>query len=596
MSFTIEFQPLGIRLVCSEPLTLLDATHQAGINLRSDCGGAGICGKCAVQIFPSLKENPLTETEITFLTDNQLAEGQRLACETIVDSNLKVMIPSGSVIKGQVLQVEGSQKLIHPDPLVIQKMVGLKEAALNDLASDFSRLQQAADNKPLSANLEVIRQIPALLRNNSWQLNLLIRENELFNVTDQLLPQLLGLAVDVGSTKLACYLMNLETGEVLATKGVPNPQIAYGEDIMARIAFGIKDIEGAGMLHSLLMQSINQAAAELCAQIGVSPSDIVDACLVGNTAMHHFFLDLPVASLAFSPFVPVVSDSLNPLSSEIGLDSMPGSRVFAPAVIAGFIGSDHIAFLVAEGFGKNDGVRLGIDIGTNTEIAMQKGGRIVSVSTASGPAFEGAHIRFGMRAAPGAIEHVSINTQGKVQIQVVGNQPPVGICGSGILDAVSEMRRLGMLNHRGRLNKSTPGLRLDGQGNSVFILSELEKPVTLSQNDIDQILLAKGAIRAGIDVLMDYLKVKPDEIEEVLIAGAFGSYMRPEHAIRIGMLPEIPLPRIRAVGNAAGAGARMMLASKSNRKKAEELASRVEYLELTVYPEFPLFYAHGIQA
>ena len=596
MSFTIEFQPMGIRLVCSEPLTLLDAARQAGISLRSECGGAGICGKCAVHIFQLPDKYPPTDIERTFFSEPQLAGGLRLACETVTENDLKVQIPSDSVTEGQVLQVEGSQISTHPDPLISQEMIRLNEPTLNDLESDFSRFIQTFKTHPLNASLDVIRRIPLILRRNDWQANLIIRENELLNVTAHPIPQLLGLAVDVGSTKLACYLMNLETGEVLAAKGVPNPQIAYGEDIMARLAYTLKDKDSPSTLHTLLMQSINQAAAELCTQIGGSPSEIVDACLVGNTAMHHFFLNLPIESLAFSPFVPAVSDALNPLSSEIDFDSMPGTRVYTPAVIAGFVGSDHLAFLLAEGFGEDTCVRLGIDIGTNTEIALQKDRVLVSVSTASGPAFEGAHIRFGMRAAPGAIEHVSIDQQGKVQIQVIGNQPPVGICGSGILDAVSELRRHGMLNPRGRLDKSAPGVHLDDSEKPIFILTESNKSITLSQNDIDQILLAKGAIRAGINVLMDYLEVKPGEIEEVLIAGAFGSYMHPENAMRIGLLPEIPLSRVRAVGNAAGTGARMMLISKSARHKAEELAKQIKYLELTVYPEFPLFFAHGIQA
>ena len=469
----------------------------------------------------------------------------------------------------------------------------MKEPALNDLKSDFSRLQQAANIYPLNTSLDVIRRIPQILRNSDWESNLIIRGSELLNTTPHPLQTLLGLAVDVGSTKLACYLMDLETGEVLAAKGVSNPQIAYGEDIMARLSFALKEKDGSSKLHSLLIQSINLAAAELCAQIGKSSTEIVDACLVGNTAMHHFFLDLPIESLAFSPFVPVISGAVDPLSSEIGLASMPGGRIHAPAVIAGFVGSDHLAFLLAEGFGEDDRVRLGIDIGTNTEIALQKGNKVVSVSTASGPAFEGAHIRFGMRAAPGAIEHVSIDPKNKVQIQVIGNLPPVGICGSGILDAVSELRKNNLLNSRGRLNRSVPGVQIDETGKPFFTVAG---SITLSQNDIDQILLAKGAIRAGIDVLMDYLKVIPVEIEEVLIAGAFGSYMHPENAMRIGMLPQIPLTRVHAVGNAAGTGARMLLISKTARQKADDLAKRIEYLELTVYPEFPLFFARGIQA
>ncbi len=596
MSFTIEFQPMGIRLLCSEPLTLLDAARQANINLRSDCGGAGICGKCVIQCFFSTQENHPTEIEKSFLSESELKSGLRLACETIAESDLKVLILPGSAGEGQVLQMEGSQLPAKPDPAIYQKNIILENATLNDLASDFSRIKQFLKIEPLDASLEVIRRLPAILRDNGWQANVIIQENQLLNVTSHPLPRLLGLAVDVGSTKLACYLMDIESGEILAAKGIPNPQISYGEDIMARLAYTLKEEEGASTLHNLLMHSINQAAAELCAQIGSSPAEIVDACLVGNTAMHHFFLNLPINTLAFSPFVPVLSDAVNPLSADIMLDAMLGARTYAPAVVAGFVGSDHLAFLLSENFGADNRIRLGIDIGTNTEIALQKEGRIVSVSTASGPAFEGAHIRFGMRAAPGAIEHVSIDEHGKANIQVIGDQPPVGICGSGILDAVAELRRVGLLNQRGRLNKSAPGIDLDDQEKPIFYLAESNKPIFLSQKDIDQILLAKGAIRAGIDVLMDYLKVKPEEIEEVLIAGAFGSYMHPENAMRIGMLPEIPLSRVHAVGNAAGAGARMMLISKSARRKAEELAEKIEYLELTVYPDFPLFYARGIQA
>lgn len=595
MSFTIEFQPMGIRLVCSEQLTLLDAARQANINLRSDCGGAGICGKCVIQCFFSPQQNHPTEIEKSFLSESELNNGLRLACETIAESDLKVLILPGSAGEGQVLQMEGSQLPAKPDPAIYQKNIILEKATLNDLTSDFSRIKQLLNIEPLEASLEVIRQLPAILRDNGWQANVIIQENLLLNVTSHSLPRLLGIAIDVGSTKLACYLMDIESGEILAAKGVPNPQISYGEDIMARLAYSLKE-EGASTLHNLLMHSINQAAAELCAQIGSTPVEIVDACLVGNTAMHHFFLDLPIDTLAFSPFVPVLSDALNPLSADIKLDAMPGARTYAPAVVAGFVGSDHLAFLLSENFSADPRIRLGIDIGTNTEIALQKEGRIVSVSTASGPAFEGAHIRFGMRAAPGAIEHVSIDELGKAHIQVIGDQPPIGICGSGILDAVAELRRAGLLNQRGRLNKSAPGIDQDNQEKPIFYLAKSNKPIFLSQKDIDQILLAKGAIRAGIDVLMDYLKVIPEEIEEVAIAGAFGSYMHPENAMRIGMLPEIPLSRVHAVGNAAGAGARMLLISKSARRKAEELAEKIEYLELTVYPDFPLFYARGIQA
>ena len=596
MKFTIEFQPAGLRLILDEPTTLLDAIRQAGISLRSDCGGKGICGKCVVQLLSCIGNNPPGIIENSQLDAKQISEGYRLACETIVNKDLKVFVPQDSVIEGQVLQVEGRYRVISANPVISQKTVELEEANLNDLLSDFTRINASVDHQNITADLNVIRKIPELLRNNQWQINLIIKAREIINVTPQPLEKLVGLAVDVGSTKLACYLVDLQSGMTIAARGTSNPQIAFGEDIMARLAYAMESPAKAEHLHRMLFEAINQTTRDLCEQSEVPQSEITDAVLVGNTAMHHFFLNLPVSALAVSPFVPAFSDPVCAPAKDLGLAAMPGCAVYAPAVIAGFIGSDHLAFLLAEGFGNDNRVRLGIDIGTNTEIALQKGGRIVSVSTASGPAFEGAHIQFGMRAAPGAIEHVTFGADGKAQIQVIGEKAPTGICGSGILDAVAEMRRVGLLNSRGRMDKQFPGVGLDDMGKPFFKLSEGEKTITMSQNDVDQILLAKGAIRAGIDVLMNYLKVSPPEIENVVIAGAFGTYMLPEQAMRIGMLPEIALDRVQSVGNAAGAGARMMLASSASRKKAEALARRVEYLELTIYPDFPMFYARGIQA
>lgn len=594
--FMVEFQPSGLRLIIAEPITLLDAARHAGISLRADCGGKGICGKCKVQLLSSKKEYPVSKIEASKLESHEISVGIRLACETIAKSNLKVFIPPDSVIEGQILQVEGRQGEIPSEPSITQQFIKVNSAKLDDLHSDFSRIKNCIGDEDLSAEMDVFRRIPGLLRENKWQVNLIQRKNKVIHATDQPLEKLAGLAVDVGSTKLACYLVDLENGKTLAAGGVPNPQIAFGEDIMARLAYALESSENAGHLQHILFESINQTASMLAKQAGIYQDQIVDACLVGNTAMHHLLLKLPVGSLAVSPFVPVINHAINPLASELHMAVMPGCAVYVPPLIAGFVGSDHLAFLLAEGFGNDKRIRLGIDIGTNTEIALQKGSRIVSVSTASGPAFEGAHIRCGMRAAPGAIEHVTLDNEGKAEIQVIGDKPATGICGSGILDAVAEMRRSGLLNFRGRMDKQHPGVSKDENGKPFVILAEGEKLISLSQGDVDQILLAKGAIRAGIDVLMDHLEVKASEIDEVVIAGAFGTFMLPEQAMRIGMLPEIHLERVQAVGNAAGAGARMMLASMSARKKAEALAGKIEYLELTVYPEFPMFYALGIQS
>lgn len=595
-AFSIEFQPSGLRLILDEPTTLLDAARQAGVMLRADCGGKGICGKCRIQLFSDLVDYPPSLTEESHLDHASIDAGFRLACETIAHKNIKVFIPTDSIIEGQVLQVDGRLRELKVEPSVRRISVSLQPADLKDLRSDLARIKIFLDRDDLSADLNVLRIIPRILRQNQWSADLMVLDQKIIAASAPAKEKTAGLAVDVGSTKVACYLMDLESGKLLAARGTPNPQIAYGEDIMARIAFALQSEQNAKKLQTMLFDAINRTSQTLAREAGIESTQIADVCLVGNTAMHHLFLHLPVDPLAVSPFVPAFNEVLYPKADELGITAMPGCGVYTPPVIAGFVGSDHLAFLLAEGFGEDQRTRLGIDIGTNTEIALQKGVEIVSVSTASGPAFEGAHIRFGMRAAPGAIEHVTLDNNGFAEIQVIGNQEPIGICGSGILDAVAEMRRIGMLNSRGRIVKEFMGVCLDGNGKPYIQLSQGSQPVILSQNDVDQILLAKGAIRAGIDVLMDHLKVHPEEIEEVVIAGAFGTFMLPEHAMRIGMLPELPLDIVHAAGNAAGAGARMMIISKSARARAENLAKQIRYLELTVYPEFPLFYAKGIQS
>jgi len=596
MAFTIEFQPLGLRLRSENNLNALDAARQAGIHIMAVCGGEGTCGKCLIQILESKSVHKPTTADKKHIPPHKLKIGFRLACMTTLDSDTRLYLPATSILEDQVMQTEGSEHKLDLLPAINQTQISLEKAHLKDLVSDFSRVKQALDNPDLKAELEILRKIPRILRKNDWCVNVITRGDQIIHTREEKLCAPMGLAVDVGSTKIACYLIDLDTGKTLTAKGTPNPQIAYGEDIMARLGFAMQSDNSAQTLHDLTISAINDTAESMCRRVNRSVEEIVDLCLVGNTAMHHFFLNLPTASLAVSPFIPAMTDPLYPPAKDLGLAALPGAGVYAPPVKAGFIGSDHLAFLYAAQFSQDDRTRLGIDIGTNTEIALQAKGKIVSVSTASGPAFEGAHIAYGMRAAPGAIEHVSINPNGQTEIDVIGGQEAIGICGSGILDAVAQLRQRGLINKRGRFLKGKEIIKNDPQGNPAFFLSSGEKAVTLSQQDIDQILLAKGAIRAGIDILMDYLAVEPAEIDEVIIAGAFGSYMLPEHAMGIGMLPTIPLSRIKIIGNAAGAGARMMLANIYARKEAERLARSIEYLELTLYPDFDLYYANGIRA
>jgi uncharacterized 2Fe-2S/4Fe-4S cluster protein (DUF4445 family) len=596
MAFTIEFQPTGVRLDCDKPINGLDAARQAGIELKAVCGGEGTCGKCIFQLLSGTDDYPPCTADKKFIPNQYLIRGYRLACQITIDQDIKIHIPAGSALEGQILQINGEDISLHNDPPVKKHALTLSHANLRDLSSDFSRVKVKLEGDELTAELSLFRELPGILRENDWKADIWTRGNHVFHASPQKDTLNIGLAVDVGSTKIACFLIDLASAKTLTAKGIPNPQISFGEDIMSRLGYAMQGSKQAHELFKLTIDAINQAADEMCQRINLTPDDIADVCIVGNTAMHHFFLNLPTGSLAVSPFVPVTSEFLYPLAEEIGIHAKPGCAVYAPAVTAGFIGSDHLAFLLAAGFGEDTRVRLGIDIGTNTEIALQAQDRIVSVSTASGPAFEGAHIKFGMRAANGAIEHVRLSENGPPDIQVIGDKHPIGICGSGILDVVAQMRAQNILNQRGRIIKTATQVRMDEQGKPEFMLIPGKKPITISQNDVDQILLAKGAIRAGIDILMDYLNITPSDIEEIVIAGAFGSYLLPEHAMGIGMLPSVPLERIKAVGNAAGTGARMMVASTKARKKAVHLANQIEYLELTVYEGFDMFYAQGIRS
>jgi len=601
MTYTIEFDPSGIRLLCEEPVTISDAARRAGISLRSECGGKGTCGKCQVRVQSNTLP-PVTEAEQELLTTSQIADNWRLACRTAISRNASVYVPTPSTIEGPVTQLDGLAVSIEPHPALRMLLLEVPPPSLVDQQSDLQRiacvLKRSHGIEKVWASPMVLRTLPGALRDGDWKVATALRANEIIAAYPGTIHRPVGLAADVGTTKLACYLVELETGRVIAAKGTINPQLYYGEDVISRLKAAMDDPASASKIQQMVVEAINAVSSELCTAQGLAPEHLLDICLVGNTAMHHLLLGLPVRALAVSPFVPATTSSLEFYAVLLGLHTAPGAYAFLPAPIAGFVGSDHLAVLLAAGFGEDNRTRLAIDIGTNTEIALQAGGHIVSCSTASGPAFEGAHISQGMRAAPGAIQRVNIKADCTVRCDVIGGGSALGICGSGILDAIAEMRATGIINERGRLVRGRPGVRLRDDGMPVFLLVQSDQDecgVAITQKDIDQVLLAKGAIRTGMEILMSHLEVSAHDIDEVSLAGAFGTYLDPHNAIRIGLLPQIPLNRIHAIGNAAGAGARMMLASVDSRRKAISLARQVDYLELTVYPEFSKFFVAGIR-
>ncbi len=397
-----------------------------------------------------------------------------------------------------------------------------------------------------------------------------------------------GLAVDIGTTKLAAYLVNLETGQTIARAGAMNPQIAYGEDIISRIAFAIRDPDGARKLQLVLVQTLNDLLARMCAEARLSPASILDAVLVGNTAMHHLFAGLPVEQLGHAPFAPASTWPISIPVGVLGLDLGPSAFAYLPPVIAGYVGSDHLAMLLSTQAWKSPHNVIALDIGTNTEIALITHGRITCCSCASGPAFEGAHIHEGMRAAPGAIERARWSS-GKILWQTISDQPPVGICGSGILDVVAALQDGGLVRSTGALKTNTES----GYVLVPAVETGLGRDLLVTRKDVHEVQLAKSAIRSGLEILLQEAGLTYSELDEFIVAGAFGTYLDLRSAVRIGMFPPLPLEIFRQVGNAAGVGAKQMLVSLKLRWQAEDLASRIGYIELTARPAFnSLFMEH----
>jgi uncharacterized 2Fe-2S/4Fe-4S cluster protein (DUF4445 family) len=399
----------------------------------------------------------------------------------------------------------------------------------------------------------------------------------------------LGLAVDLGTTKIAGYLIDLNSGQALGADGRMNPQISHGEDIISRITGAVKSTTEASQLQKLVVDAITELATELCAEVKASTEEIVEAVVVGNTAMHHLFLGLPVKQLASSPFVAAINAAVDIRSRDLGIPIAAGAYVHLLPNIAGFVGADHVAMLLATKTQWTAGAQLAIDIGTNTEVSLIAGDRITCASCASGPAFEGGHIKDGMRAASGAIERLRIE-DGKIEYQTIEGVPAVGICGSGIFDALAQFYRHGIIDRHGRMQDDHPQVRTRKKQREFVLVSKQERngrpPIVITQQDIRELQLAKAAIQTGIQVLLKANDLSEDELSQVIIAGAFGSYIDVASAITIGMLPSLPLNRFRQVGNAAGMGAKLALVSLSKRTEAQHIAAQAEYIELSTDPNF----------
>jgi uncharacterized 2Fe-2S/4Fe-4S cluster protein (DUF4445 family) len=588
-SFKIDLEPVGRRIYVEEGRTLLDAARAAGVELVSICGGVGICEGCRVRLVEG-QLSSLTSEEKDILSEREIALGYRLACQAIPQSDVKVDIPSESLTTPQRLQIEGQEAEIELNPPITVQDIIVAPPSLEDLRSDVSRVLLALGENDLDARfgLGMLQALPEYLRADQWSVRLALRGSEVVGV----LPQgshWVGLAVDIGTTKLAAYLVDLETGATVAKSGRMNPQISFGEDVVSRIAYANKEVDGLRILQAKLIEVLNELVDELCQEAELKRDQIVEAVVVGNTAMHHLFAGLPVRQLGEAPYVPVISEELEFPAASIGLMLSPGAWVYLPPNIAGYVGADHVAMLVGTRLWETSQTVLAVDIGTNTEVTLAANGRLMCCSCASGPAFEGAHIRDGMRAAPGAIERVQF-IEGEIHLQTIGGSPPVGICGSGILDVVSELLGEGLLDPRGVFKADDPRIRMR-DSRPEFVLSPAkenghDQDIIVTRSDVNEIQLAKGAIRAGIDILLQEMGLNAKDLDAVIVAGAFGTYIDVESAIRVGMFPDLPDQWFHQVGNAAGVGAKDLLLSMEMRQVASQIRNRTEYVELTTHPDF----------
>jgi len=584
--YTIDFEPVGRRGQFSGDQNLLECARQLSVDLVSICGGVGSCDHCKIQVIAGKVSRPTLEEEAELGAD-ELAQGYRLACQTYPESDVKLHVPPESLTAIQRTQVEGLDVDVEPDPLVRGLEAHLTPPTLESPQADAQNLWKALAAhgvKEGKIDFQVQQTLSTRVRENNWQVNVALRGDEIVAVGAPS-TRWLGMAVDIGTTKVAGYLLDLETGKTLASEGLMNPQISYGEDVVSRIVAASKSPADAAKLQSLLTEALSQLAADLCAEAGTISTEIVEAVVVGNTAIHHLFLGLPVKQLGLAPYVPTVDTAVDIKAREIGLRIAPGAYVHLLPNIAGYVGADHVAMLIATRLADAKQTTLAIDIGTNTEICLNHKGKMTSVSCASGPAFEGAHIKFGMRAAPGAIEHVRLDGN-KLEIQTIGSEAPVGICGSGLLDVVAQLRLNDVIEHSGKMVEHSLVRNKDGK--LVFVLAERQDldDITLSQKDVRELQLAKAAIRLGIQALVEAEGLEESDLDQVIIAGAFGTFIDVESAITIGMLPDLPLQRFTQVGNAAGTGARLALISKTERKKADEIACRDDYIELAKIPNF----------
>jgi uncharacterized 2Fe-2S/4Fe-4S cluster protein (DUF4445 family) len=591
-TFTVVFEPSGASASVDAPATIHDAAQAAGLTVHAPCGGQGRCGRCLVRAYFGVGEP--TGAEKQTLNEQELAEGWRLACQAQLTGDARVRVPDTSLVSSHRIAVEGTGRATLVEPNVQKLALRLPAPSVDDPRADLNRVLDAVGAHLVTpAGVDVLRLVPTVLRSSHYQATAVLCGSTLTGLEPgDTSDEAYGAAVDIGTTTVVLYLVHLPTGQVVQVASDLNPQAQYGDDLVSRITVATTQPDGLSRLSEAICSLIDELIGRAASAAGIGRERIYEISVVGNTCMCHLFLGLSPVGLAALPFVPAFRGAQSVRACELGLAIHPEGRVYVTPSIGGFVGADTVGVIVASELDLADGPRAAIDIGTNGEIVVSRDGELYACSTAAGPAFEGARIRQGMRAARGAIDAVTIGEE--VAIHVIGHGPPIGLCGSGLVDAVAGLVRAGVVDARGRLlpPEELPSVPeqvkrrvVQNESGPEFVLAWGEeagggRPVSITARDVRELQLAKGAIFAGLSLLLDLVELSPYSLDRLLLAGAFGNYIRRESAMAIGLVPNLPEERIESVGNAAGLGARLVLSSVSLRRRAEEISRRVQHVEL----------------
>ena len=627
----VLFMPSGRRGRFALGTPVLDAARSLGVYIESVCGGRGICGRCQVMVaegnfakhgITSSAGNlaAFTDTEERYKRVRSLPADRRLSCSAKIQGDLVIDIPTDVAVNAQVVRKRAESRDIPRDLTTRLYYIEVAEPDMHQPLGDADRLVRALKKdhhlEGLTLDFPLVPRIQKVLRQGEWKVTCAIHDEGIGHpVINAVWPgyseRLFGIACDIGSTTIAMHLTDMMSGRTAASAGTSNPQIRFGEDLMSRVSYVMMNPGGEAALTRTVREAVNTLISRVCGEAGVKPDEVMEAVFVGNPIMHHLFLGIDPTELGGAPFALAVSGALTLPSRQLGLDINNGGRVYTLPCIAGHVGADAAGATLAEGPHRGDEITLLVDIGTNAEIVLGSKARLVAASSPTGPAFEGAQITAGQRAAPGAIERVRIDPATlEPKIRIIGidawsDEPEfkekehitgvTGICGSGIIEVIAEMYLSGIISEdgviRGELAGKSDRIVADGRTFS-YVLWRGEHRHVVTQNDVRAIQLAKAALYAGIKLLMDKLEIT--HVDRIRLAGAFGSYIDPKFSMVLGLIPDCELSKVAAVGNAAGTGARMCLLNRGHRREIEELVTRIEKIETALEPKFQEHFVYAM--